>query len=80
MRNLEEISNALKESGKADQLKALSESADAKRLGTMVDRSAVEKAVKSGDNEALRKLLGGVLASPEGQRMAEKLQRMMREK
>lgn len=80
MRNLEEISKALEESGKADALKALSDSADARRLGAMVDRPAVEKAVKGGDTEALRKLLGGVLASPEGQRMAEKLRQMMQEK
>lgn len=80
MRNLEDIGRELEQSGKASQLKALADSAEAKRLGALVDRPAVEKAVKGGDAEALRALLGGVLATPEGQRMADKLRRMMESK
>ena len=80
MRKLEEIERELERSGKAEALRALAGTAEAQSLGTLIDRTAVEKAVKGGDTEALQRLLGGLLATPEGQRMAEKLRRMMETK
>ncbi len=77
MRDLEALSRELERSGRAGAFRELARSDEAKRLGAMVDRPAVEEAVRGGDTEALRKLLGGVLATPEGQRMAQRLRQMM---
>ena len=49
------------------------------RLAGMLDRGALEQAAKSGDNEALRALLGSVLRTEEGRHLAESVRRLMRE-
>ena len=79
MQDLEALGKELQRRGKTNELKALADSDDGKALGRMLDAKSVEKALKSGDGEALQKLLGGVLATGEGQRLAQKLQRMMQE-
>ena len=77
MQDLETMARELKKSGKAQGIRALADSADGRRLGARIDGAAVEKALRSGDNEALRRILQGVLRSDEGQRLAENLRRMM---
>ena len=43
----------------------------------MLDADRVREAARSGDGEALRKLLGGVLATDEGRRLAKQLRELM---
>ena len=45
----------------------------------MIDRGALERAAKTGDAEALRRLLGGVLRTEEGKRLAESIRRVMQD-
>jgi len=80
MQDLEAISRELERSGRTEAFRELARSDEARRLGAMVDRPAVEEAVRGGDTEALKKLLGGVLATPEGQRVAQQLRQMLEKK
>ena len=59
-------------------MQAISESAEAKKLLQRVDASAVERAVKRGDTEALKGVLAQVLSTPEGRALAEKVQKAVR--
>ena len=77
MQNWETISRALEHSGKTRDLRTLAESEDGQRLSRMLDGKAVEQAAKSGDSEALREILGQVLSTREGQRLAERVQKLM---
>ena len=77
MQNLENMSRELQRSGKAAQLRTLAESADGQRLSQMLDGKAVEQAARSGDSEALQSILGQVLSTREGRRLAESIQKLM---
>lgn len=77
MRNFEEIGRELERRGKTGELKKLAESDDGQRLGRMIDAKAVETAAKSGDSQALRELLGSVLSTAEGRRLAESVRQIM---
>ena len=77
--DFENIGRELERRGKADSIKKLAESADGQRLSRMIDPKAVENAAKSGDSEALKNILGNVLRTAEGQRLAESVRRMMQE-
>lgn len=79
MQNFEQVSRELERRGKADQVKRLAQSADGAKLAGMIDSSELGKAAKAGDPEALKKLLGSVLNTPEGKRLAENIRRMMGE-
>ena len=46
----------------------------------MVDTHAVEEAARTGDADALRRMLTQVLSTDEGKRLAENVRRMMQEK
>ncbi len=78
MQDWETLGRELQRSGKGDALKKLADSKDAKALGGMLDAEAVRQAAKSGDTAALKTLLGGVLATEEGQRLARELRKMMK--
>lgn len=77
MRDLEKLAQELQSRGKAEELRVLADSADGRRLGARIDGAAVEKALRSGDNEALRQILQGALRTDEGQRLTEKLRKLM---
>ena len=77
MQNLENISRQLQQSGKAADLRSLAESEDGQKLSQMLDGKAVEQAAKSGDGEALKRMLGQVLSTREGQRLAGRIQELM---
>ena len=68
MQNFEQLGRELERRGKTEQIKQLAES---------IDANAVEQAAKSGDGEALRSLLGSLLSTQEGKRLAESVRRMM---
>jgi len=79
MKNSESIGRELEKSGKTDKLRQLAESADGQSLSRMIDSAAVEQAAKSGDSEALRSMMSRVLSTAEGQRLAEALQKLMKD-
>ena len=77
MEDLEKLRRELERSGKAGDLQALARSAQGQKLKEMVDPQALRKAAASGDTQALAKLLGGILETPEGKSLAESVRRLM---
>ena len=79
MKNFQSMEKQLVESGKADKIKAIADSADGQRLAGKLDAKKVEQAATSGDAEALRGILLEVLGTGEGKRLAEQLQKAMKD-
>ena len=77
MEDLESIGRALERSGKAADIQKLAQSPEGQALGRMVDGQALQRAAKSGDRQALQAMLGQVLGSDEGRRLAEQVRRLM---
>ena len=77
MQNFEQLNASLQQSGKTGELRRLAESEDGARLAAMLDQRALERAAASGDGEALRGILGTVLRTEEGRRLAEGIRKMM---
>ena len=77
MQNFEQLNASLQQSGKTGELRRLAESEDGARLAAMLDQRALERAAASGDGEALRGILGTVLRTEEGRRLAESIRKMM---
>ncbi len=77
MRSIEEIGRELERQGKTAGIKRIAESADGMKVSSMLDAKAVESAARSGDGEALKKMLERVLSTAEGRRLAEDVRRMM---
>lgn len=80
MKNFEEIGRSLERSGKADKIKQLADSADGQKISRMIDAKAMETAARNGDSQALKSMLGAVLSTDEGKRLAQELNRMMQDK
>ena len=80
MQNFEKLGQELERMGKTEKIKQLAQSEDVQRIGRMVDVNAVEKAAKSGDSEALKRMLAQVLSTDEGKKLAESVSRLMQEK
>ena len=79
MKNFEDMERKLVQSGKADKVRAIADSKDGQTLLQKMDTDKVERAVQSGDSDALRSILLEVLRTGEGQRIAKELERTMRE-
>ena len=79
MKNLEDMERRLVQSGKADKVRAIADSKDGQRLLQKLDTDKVERAVQSGDSEALRSILMDVLRTGEGRRIAQQLEQTMKE-
>lgn len=79
MQNFEALGRELERRGKTEQIRRLAESADGKSLGAMIDAEAVEKAARSGDSEALGRILRRVLSTGEGQRLAADIRKLMKD-
>ena len=79
MQNVDELGRELERRGKTEELKALADSREVRKLGQMLDPTAVERAAKSGDSQALKKLLSSVLSTQEGQRLAQSVQQLMKD-
>ena len=76
MENIEKFGSELLKSRKGDSIRALADSAEGKALSEKLDPAEVEKAARSGDAEAIKKLIGTVLSTPEGRALAEKLSKL----
>ena len=79
MKNFEDMERRLVESGKADKVRAIADSRDGQNLLKKLDAGKVERAVQSGDSEALRSILLDALRTGEGQRIAKQLEQTMKE-
>lgn len=73
MKNFEEMERKLAQSGKTDAVRAIAASKDGRQLLKKLDTNRVERAMQSGDGEALRSILMDVLKTSEGRRIAKQL-------
>lgn len=76
--DLNKAAEELYKSGRADKLKGLADSEEAKRLTDMLDKEKVERAAMSGDGAALRDILRQVLTTDEGKRLAGRISDAMK--
>lgn len=79
MQNFEELGRELQRQGKTDGIKRLAESEDGKKISRMVDAKALENAARNGDSAALHSILGSVLSTDEGKRLAESIKQLMQD-
>ena len=79
MKDFERIGKELERRGKTDSIKSIAESEDGQRISRMIDTEAVERAARSGDAAAMKNILGQVLGTAEGKRLAESIRRMMQD-
>ena len=77
MRDAEKLANELFRGEKGEALRALGSSAEGKALESALDGEALEKAFRRGDAAALKKMLGELLAMPEGRRLADDVGKIM---
>ena len=73
----EKLARELERSGKGEALRQLGSSAEGKKLERMIDGEALQKALHSGDAASLKKMLGALLATPEGRALAEDVGRII---
>ena len=77
MQSFEDIKRGLARSGKGAELEALARSKDGAKLAAVLDGEKLQKAAQSGDGEALRAMLGTVLSTEEGRRLAADIKKLM---
>lgn len=75
MGELEKLRDELERRGKGQALEELARSADGQALGRHAEQ--LRQAAERGDSAALREMLGRVLRTEEGRRMAEQIKAMM---
>jgi len=77
MADLESIQREIKSSPAGEVLKAAAASPEGQKVLQSLDAQAVEKAAGAGDMESLRKIISGVLSTPEGQMLAQKIRKSL---
>ena len=77
MQSFEDVQRELARSGKSAELNALAQSADGAKLSAMLDGEKLQKAAQSGDAASLRAMLGTVLGTEEGRRLAANIKKLM---
>ena len=77
MQNFESLSRELERRGKTEEIKKIAQSSDGQRISGRIDPQAVEKAARGGGTESLKNMLGRILETPEGKRLAESVRKMM---
>ena len=75
MADLEALEREIKASPAAEHLRAAAASPEGQKVLSNLDTAAVEKAAKAGDMQALKDILSGVLSTPEGRSLAEKIRK-----
>ena len=78
MKNFQDMERRLADSGKTDKVRAIAESKDGQRLLQRMDTDRLERALQSGDSEALQRIMLEVLRTSEGRRIAKQLEDTMR--
>lgn len=77
MQNFEALQRELLRGGRGAGLEALAGSAEGQKLAAMLDGEKLQKAAQSGDTQALRAMLGSVLGTDEGRRLAANIRKLM---
>ena len=77
MQNFEALSRELERRGKTEEIKKIAQSSDGQCISSMLDPQTMEKAARGGDTESLKNMLGKILETPEGRRLAESVRKMM---
>ncbi len=77
MNDFKRLAKELEGGEKSAALRSLGSTPEGKRLEGMVDGAALEKALQSGDAASLKQMLGALLATPEGRRLAEDVGKIM---
>lgn len=77
MQSFEDVKRELSKSGKGAELSTLAQSVDGAKLSAMLDGEKLQKAAQSGDAAYLRAMLGTVLGSEEGRRLAANIKKLM---
>lgn len=70
----------LKREMQSEGLNAAAESPAGRAVASRLDEAALNAALKRGDTEALKTMLGRVLSSPEGKALAEQVQKAVGKK
>ena len=73
----DKLARELDRNGKGEKLRRLGASDAGKKLESMIDGAALRKAFESGDAAALRRMLGELLSTPEGRRLAADVGKIM---
>ncbi len=77
MRDLSSFEKSINGSPAADKLRRAADTPAGQQVLAGLDSAAVERAAKSGDMDALKKILSGVLATPEGQALAAQVRKSL---
>ena len=76
MKDMEKLGAELLAGRQGGAIRALAGSPEAKKLGSAIDASAAERALRSGDAAQLKAILSQVLSTSEGRALAEKVSRL----
>lgn len=74
---MEKLAKELEGGEKGAALRRLGSSVDGKALENAVDGAALEKAFRRGDAASLKRMLGELLSTPEGRRLADDVGKIM---
>lgn len=77
MADLESLEREIKSSPAAEKLRQAASSPEGQKVLGSLDTDAVEKAAKAGDMQTLKDILSGVLSTPEGRALAQKIRQSM---
>lgn len=77
MNEFESVQKMLEKTGKAGDLMDLASTAEGKKIEGMIDKSALEKAMSSGDVKTMEAMLRQVLSTGEGKALAKKISGIM---
>lgn len=77
MASLESLEKEIRSSAAKEHLKAAAASPEGQKVLKNLDAAEVEKAAKTGDMQKLREILNGVLSTPEGRSLAEKIRKSL---
>lgn len=76
--DLEKYAREVKQSGSGAALDKLAQSPAGERLAAKLDGKKLEQAAKTGDMQALSRMLGDILATPEGRDFARQVERTVK--
>ena len=77
LNDLKKIAKELEGGEKGEALRRLGSTPEGKKLESMVDGAALQKAFERGDAASLQKMLGALLSTPEGKRLADDVGRII---
>jgi len=71
------LEREIKSSPAAEKLREAAASEEGQKVLRSLDQAKIERAAKSGDMETLKDILSGVLSTPEGKALAQKIRKSM---